>query len=109
MARIKKGELTLAEIKNLVRQHNKLSTIVISKKSRAQLIEEVEGLGYRIDHDKKQIKKVRIPKKNRVLKVSDKGDTSTQKKKKVKQKKKEMLKKGGSAPVYVADRGEDEL
>ena len=108
MPRIKKGELNVSEIRNLCRQHNILSKITnIAKKSRKELIEEIEGLGYAIKHDQKMIKKVRAT--NRKIKVGDKGDTKTQAKKKKKKKMKEDLKKGGSAPVYVADRGEDEV
>lgn len=109
MPRIKKGEMTLLEIKNLVRQHNKLTAISLTKKSRADLIEEIENMGYVIDHKKKSIVKKRIRKNNKVLKVGDEGDNASQRKKKEKQKKKDMLKKSGSAPVYVKDRGEDEI
>ena len=109
MARIKKGEMTLLEIKNLVRQHNKLTAISLTKKSRADLIEEIENMGYVLNHNNKSIVKKRVRKNNKVLKVGDQGDSASQRKKKEKQKKKDMLKKGGSAPVYVKDRGEDEI
>lgn len=51
-----KGELSLGEIRNLVRQHNKLSTIKgVDSKTRTALLKEVADMGYTIDHAKKKI------------------------------------------------------
>ena len=45
MPRNPKGELTLGEIRNLARQHNKVSTIKgINSKSRKDLISEIEKI-----------------------------------------------------------------
>ena len=53
-----KGELNVSEIRNLVRQHNKLQTIKnVDSKSRAVLIAEVKKLGYSINHDRKLIQR----------------------------------------------------
>tara|TARA_R110002096_G_scaffold193398_2_gene375083 strand:- start:450 stop:794 length:345 start_codon:yes stop_codon:yes gene_type:complete len=114
MARPKKGEMTKAEIQNLVRQHNKLTTIVLAKKSREDLINEITKMGYRIDHAKKRI--VRVPGKTDktvvVSKVSEKGKTKQAVKKETKAKAKAKLKgsmTGLPAPVLVGDRGEVEV
>ena len=56
MPRIPAGELNLSEIRNIARQHNKVSTIKnIDKLSRKALIAEIERMGYRINHEKKRI------------------------------------------------------
>ncbi len=56
MPRTKAGELTLGEIRNLVRQHNKLSVIKgVDSKTRTALLKEVAEMGYRIDHAGKKI------------------------------------------------------
>jgi hypothetical protein len=110
MPRIPAGEMNVSEIRNLVRQHNKLSVIDnVAKKSRTQLIQEITDMGYNIDHSKKMITKVRLRKGQKNLSVSDAGDTKQQTKKKVKAKARSNLKKKGTAPVMVADRGEDEI
>jgi hypothetical protein len=110
MPRIPAGEMNVTEIRNLVRQHNKLSVIEnVAKKSRPQLIQEISDMGYNIDHSKKMITKVRLRKGDKSLKVSDAGDTKQATKKKVKAKARTNLKKKGTAPVMVADRGEDEI
>jgi GTPase len=58
MGRVKAGELSLSEIRNLARQHNKINTIKnISTLTRAKLIAEIERMGYTINHEKKMIKK----------------------------------------------------
>jgi len=110
MPRIPAGEMNVTEIRNLVRQHNKLSVIEnVAKKSRTQLIQEISDMGYNIDHSKKMITKVRLRKGDKSLKVSDAGDTKQATKKKVKAKARSNLKQKGPAPVYVKDRGEDEI
>jgi len=50
----KKGEMTVDEIRNLVRQHNKL-THIDPGLSRAKLISAIERSGYKIDHANKKI------------------------------------------------------
>jgi len=50
----KKGEMTVDEIRNLVRQHNKL-THIDPGLSRAKLISAIERSGYKIDHAGKKI------------------------------------------------------
>jgi hypothetical protein len=110
MPRIPAGEMNVSEIRNLVRQHNKLSVIEnVAKKSRTQLIQEITDMGYNIDHSSKMIRKVRLRKGEKNLKVSDAGDTKQATKKKAKAKARTNLKKKGTAPVMVADRGEDEI
>ena len=61
MPRNPKGELSLSEIRNLARQHNRLSTIKgIDTATRANLIKQISDLGYEINHEKKMIKKKRM-------------------------------------------------
>ena len=56
MPRVKAGEMSLPEIRNLARQHNKASQIKdVDKLSRSALIKEIEKMGYRVDHEKKRI------------------------------------------------------
>ena len=56
MPRVKAGELSLGDIRNLVRQHNKLSVIKgVDSKSRGALIKEISDMGYKIDHVGKKI------------------------------------------------------
>jgi len=110
-----KGEMNLTEIRNLCRQHNKLSLISgIDKKSRAALIKEINDQGYRLDHEKKTI--IKTYKKMVARAAAGKGKVSVgaageqkPQKKTIKKKKREALKKGGAAPVYMKNRGEDEL
>jgi len=115
MPRNPKGEMTLTEIRNLARQHNKLSQIKgIDSKTRAQLIKDIQEQGYRVDHENKRIVRtyggmVRAGKAGKgKATVSAAGERKPQKRT-VKKKKREALKKGGAAPVLVKDRGEDEL
>jgi len=110
-----KGEMSLSEIRNLARQHNKLSLISgIDKKSRAALIKEINDQGYRLDHEKKTI--IKTYKKMVARAAAGKGKVSVgaageqkPQKRTIKKKKRAALKKGGAAPVFVKDRGEEEL
>ena len=112
MPRIPAGELSLPEIRNLARQHNKVSTIKnIDKLSRKALMGEIQKMGYEIDHSKKrirQVKKTAAQRKAKDLTPSSVGERKPQKRT-VKKKKREALKQGGSAPVLSYDRGEDEV
>jgi hypothetical protein len=56
MPKVPRGELSLGEIRNLVRQHNKVSVIKgVDSKSRNALIKEISEMGYKIDHQGKKI------------------------------------------------------
>ena len=72
MPRVKAGEMSLDEIRNIARQHNKVSTIKgIDKLSRKALIEEIENMGYNIDHENKKIVKNKMNRKvNKEISVS---------------------------------------
>ncbi len=102
-----KGEMNVGEIRNLIRQHNKLQTIKnVDSKSRAVLIAEVKKLGYAINHDKKMIQRIvssSLSGKKSVknVKVSDEGKSKPQKRTKLKR-----LKAGGETPVM---RTQDDL
>lgn len=92
MPRNPKGEMTVSEIRNLVRQHNKLSVISnVDKKSRKDLIDEIRKKGYEVDHINKKIVKG--------------GESIAQEKtaepKPQKRTKKKALIKSGEPPVLV--------
>jgi len=99
--------MNVGEIRNLIRQHNKLQTIKnVDSKSRAVLIAEVKKLGYAINHDKKMIQRIvssSLSGKKSVknVKVSDEGKSKPQKRTKLKR-----LKAGGETPVM---RTQDDL
>jgi len=106
MPRNPKGELTLGEIRNLVRQHNKLSVIQgVDSKSRDSLIKEITKKGYSIDHAGKKIVKgrsiIRNPGKKVVrgeveIKLGKEGEQKPQKRTIRK-----ALIKGGEKPVMT--------
>ena len=78
MPRNPKGELSLNEIRNLARQHNRLQTIKgIDTATRGNLIKQIEDLGYTINHEKKMIKKKRMSATDRLktkVRVSGAGE-----------------------------------
>ena len=101
MPRVKKGELSLSEIRNLARQHNKVSTIKgIDTATRANLIKQIENLGYVINHEKKMIKKkssTPFERSKGAIKVGGKGERKPQKET-LKKREKERIKKTGDEP-----------
>ena len=101
MPRVKAGEMSLDEIRNIARQHNKVSTIKgIDKLSRKALIEEIEKMGYNIDHENKKIVKNKLNRKvNKEISVSAEGERKPQKRTK-----KKMLKEGGEKPPMVQSK-----
>lgn len=100
MPRVKQGEMSLPEIRNLARQHNKASTIKnIDTLSRSALIAEIERMGYRIDHPNKRIVKRTMTNEER--KAQNKSVSAEGERKPQKSTKKKMLKAGGEAPVMV--------
>ena len=84
MPRVKAGELSLSEIRNLVRQHNKLTTIKgVDTKTRANLLKEIDEKGYRVDHGKKKIirkKMTSVERKKQTISVGQTGERKPQKK-----------------------------
>lgn len=101
----KKGEMTVDEIRNLVRQHNKL-THIDPGLSRERLISAIQRSGYMIDHSKKKII-VKPPEFNKgrgrrigateltSIKQSKSGEVKPQKKTVKKQKRKALIAGGG--------------
>jgi len=61
----KKGEMTVDEIRNLVRQHNKL-THIDPGLSRTKLISAIERSGYKLNHKSKTIQVRGAARGNRV-------------------------------------------
>jgi len=96
MPRVKAGEMSLNEIRNIARQHNKVSTIKgIDTLSRKALIEEISRMGYNVDHENKKIIKNKMNRKvNKEISVSSEGERKPQKKTK-----KKMMKESGEEPV----------
>ncbi len=114
----KKGEMTVDEIRNLVRQHNKL-THIDSGLSRAKLISAIERSGYVIDHAGKKIvknyggstKKVKEGDKTVVrpkvgatelteIKQGKSGQVKPQKKTVKKQKRKALIQSAGAGDIF---------
>ena len=97
MPRNPKGEMNVSEIRNLVRQHNKLSIIEnVDKKSRATLIAEIRTKGFELDHKNKKIVN-RIG--GKVIEQSKKAEPKPQK-----ATKKKMLIAGGDKPVMATKK-----
>lgn len=100
MPRVKAGEMSLPEIRNLARQHNQASQIKgIDTLSRAKLIAEIEKQGYKVDHEKKRIVKRtmnNIERKKQTKSVAPEGERKPQK-----QTKKKALIAGGDKPPMV--------
>lgn len=97
MPRVPTGELSLGEIRNLVRQHNKLSVIKgVDTKSRSALLKEIAEMGYRVDHAGKKIVRGKME-----IKTGAEGEQKPQKRT-IKKQAKAALTKTGSAPVLVS-------
>jgi len=96
MPRVKAGEMSLNEIRNIARQHNKVSTIKnIDKLSRKALIEEISRMGYNIDHENRKIVKNKLNRKvNKEISVSSEGERKPQKRTIKKQKRKALIEGG---------------
>tara|TARA_R100000700_G_C3134013_1_gene118114 strand:+ start:211 stop:627 length:417 start_codon:yes stop_codon:yes gene_type:complete len=100
MPRVKAGEMSLNEIRNLARQHNKASQIKgIDTLSRAKLIAEIEKQGYKVDHERKRIVKrtmTNIDRKKQTKKIAPEGERKPQKRTKRK-----ALIAGGDKPIMT--------
>jgi hypothetical protein len=96
MPRNPAGEMNVSEIRNLVRQHNKMSVIKnVDKKTRATLIADLKEKGYKLDHKNKKIKLISDTQKL-VIKQSKKAEPKPQKRTK-----KKMLMASGDKPVMA--------
>ena len=74
MPKIPKGELNVTELRNLARQHNKLSMIKgIDTMSRKALMDAFRKKGYDVDHKAKKIIRMRIQDGLKDVKVGEKG------------------------------------
>ena len=98
-----KGEMNVSEIRNLARQHNKLSTIRdIDKKTRGALIAEIKKMGYSINHMTK--KAIRMPSmKGKAVKVGEAGATKDNKTTRKKKARKKLVGSGPAVPLYGGD------
>ena len=100
MPKVKAGQMSLPEIRNLARQHNKASQIKgIDTISRTALMGEIEKMGYEIDHERKRIIKRtmnKIQRKRQTKSVAPEGERKPQKKTK-----KKALIAGGEKPPMV--------
>ena len=95
MPKVPRGELSLGEIRNLVRQHNKVSVIKgVDSKSRNALIKEISDMGYKIDHANKKIVRGKME-----LRAGKEGEQKPQKRTLRK-----ALVKGGDAPVMSSKK-----
>ena len=100
MPKVKAGEMSLPEIRNLARQHNKASQIKgIDTISRSALMGEIEKMGYEIDHERKRIIKRtmnKIDQKKQTKSIAPEGERKPQKRTK-----KKALIAGGEKPPMV--------
>ena len=103
MPKIPKGEMNVSEIRNLARQHNRVSQIKgIDKKSRKALLSEIKDMGYAVDHSKKRI--VKLPSKKATLMQQDKkADPKPNKVTRKKVAKKKLIQEGGAVPLVGGD------
>jgi hypothetical protein len=89
--------LSVKELKTLIKAHNKLSQIKIPPKATAeQLVELIESKGYKVDHEKKEIKpgvkrgkKITLKKAEELMPV--KKEKSAEDKKKAQDKKRDSI------------------
>jgi len=103
MPRVKAGEMSLPEIRNLARQHNKASTIKdVDKLSRSALIKEIEKMGYKIDHEKKRIIKRTMTNEER--KAQNKSVAKEGERKPQKKTLRKKLIAGGDKPVLASQK-----
>jgi hypothetical protein len=111
MPRIKAGEMTTEEIRNLVRQHNKL-THIDPALTRPKLISAIERSGYAINHTSKKIV-VRSSKANigatnlRSIKQAKSGSVKPQKRTVKKKQKKALIEDFGAGGDIFASMGND--
>tara|TARA_R110001606_G_scaffold64090_4_gene148953 strand:- start:113 stop:430 length:318 start_codon:yes stop_codon:yes gene_type:complete len=98
-----KGEMTVSEIRNLARQHNKVSEIKgIDRKPRAALIAEIKSMGYSLNHAKKRL--VKMPsKKGSVISQDEKANPKPNKVTRKKVAKKKLIASGPAVPLYAGD------
>ena len=89
--------LSVKELKTLIKAHNKLSQIKIPPKAKAEdLVKLIEDNGYKVDHEKKEIKPVvkrgkKITMKKAEELVPKKKEKTEEDKKKSKDKKRESV------------------
>ena len=100
----KKGEMNVDEIRNLVRQHNKL-THIDPGLSRAKLISAIERSGYTINHKSKKIvvksEKRKIGATNlQSISQSKSGEVKPQKRTVKKQQRKALIQGGGGGDIF---------
>ena len=89
--------LSVKELKTLIKAHNKLSQIKIPPKAKAEdLVKLIEDNGYKVDHEKKELKpQVKRGKKITLKKAEElmpkKKEKTEEDKKKLKDKKRESV------------------
>jgi len=89
--------LSVKELKTLIKAHNKLSQIKIPPKAKAEdLVKLIEDNGYKVDHEKKELKPVvkrgkKITMKKAEELVPKKKEKTEEDKKKSKDKKRESV------------------
>ncbi len=89
--------LSVKELKTLIKAHNKLSQIKIPPKAKAEdLVKLIEDNGYKVDHEKKELKPVvkrgkKITMKKAEELVPKKKEKTEEDKKKTKDKKRDSI------------------
>jgi len=103
-----KGQLTTAEIRKLVRAHNKLSKITIPpKSSREEILSIITNAGFRVNHEKQLLEQSKANKrKNRSVTLEKAKDVTKPVKKTEEQKQQAKAKKEAKVKEQKQKEGE---
>lgn len=95
--------LSVKELKTLIKAHNKLSQIKIPPKAKAEdLVKLIESNGYKVDHEKKELRPV--VKRGKKITMKKAEELVPKKKEKTEaQKEKSEKKKKQSVLQYIVD------
>ena len=91
---MKNGEMTLSELKRLIKQYNELMSINTKGMKREELLEVIDKAGYKVNHEEKklEIKKDKMKRLPKTIKMPPKPKPKSEAdKKKAKDKKKESV------------------
>lgn len=117
MAPTPKGEMTLSELKRLIKAYNVKMSVDTKGLTRPQLITKITSLGYKIDHVNKKLvgtrgrndksrrpQNVDMPAKPIKLTDTDKEEKQRLKVKKARDKRKELIEKGKDIQKKIGEK-----
>ena len=92
---MKNGEMTLGELKRLVKKYNELMSLDVKGMKRPELLEAIDKAGYKVNHEEMKLElklKQKVKKLPKTIKMPPKAPPkSDADKKKAKDKKKESV------------------